>query len=40
MTKVVITIRDGKITWIDQRGDSLPKEQWEKLLIGINNAFD
>jgi len=40
MTKVEITINDGKVTWVDQRGDALPNEQWEAINIAIANVFN
>ena len=35
MTKIEITINNGKVTWIEQSGDQLPEELWEKLNIKI-----
>jgi hypothetical protein len=35
MTNVEITIKDGKVTWVDQSGDELPNDVWEKLNIKI-----
>ena len=40
MTKVEITIQNGKVTWVDQSGDALPYEQWESLNMAIANVFN
>lgn len=40
MTKVTITIQNGKVTWVDQRGDALPNDQWEDLNVAIANVFN
>jgi len=35
MTKIEITIQNGKVTWVEQTGDQLPNDVWEKLNIKI-----
>ena len=35
MTKIEITINNGKVTWVEQSGDELPQDLWEKLNIKI-----
>jgi len=38
MTKINITIQDGKITWIEQMGDELP--MWDELVASITNLIE
>ena len=40
MTKVTITIQNGKVTWVEQSGDALLNEQWESLNVAIANVFN
>ena len=40
MTKVEITIKDGKVTWVDQRGDQLPQELWNDFNVAIRSAVE
>ncbi len=40
MTKVEITIQNGKVTWLEQSGEPLPREQWENLNVAIANVFN
>ena len=40
MTKIEITIQDGKVTWVDQKGDELPYELSESLMVAIANVFN
>ena len=38
MTKVNITIQDGKVTWIEQQGDQLPN--WDELVASVTNLIE
>ena len=38
MTKIEITIQDGKITWIEQQGDQLPN--WDELVASVTNLIE
>lgn len=38
MTKVNITIQDGKITWIEQQGEELPN--WDELVCAVTNIIE
>lgn len=40
MTKVEITIQNGMVTWIDEKGDALPQELRDKLNVAIANVFN
>ena len=40
MTKVSITIKEGKVTWLSQSGEPLPEEQWVELNLAIARVFD
>lgn len=40
MTKVEITIQNGKVTWVEQSGDELPNERWEELNVAVANVFN
>lgn len=39
MTRVEITIQNGRITWLDIEGD-LPQSVKEQLVININKALE
>jgi hypothetical protein len=39
-TDVTLTIQDGKLTWIEQKGDELPVELWNNLNVAIANVFN
>lgn len=38
MTKVEITIQNGKVTWIEQNGERLPNKVWESINVAIANS--
>jgi hypothetical protein len=38
MTRVNITIQDGKITWIEQQGEELPN--WDELVASVTNVVE
>lgn len=40
MTKVVIMIQHGKVSWMGQAGDPLPEDLWERINIAIANAME
>ena len=40
MTKIEITIKDGKVTWVDQSGDGLDYEKWTELNLALARIFD
>ena len=40
MTKVEITIQNGRVTWVDQSGDELPNEKWTELNLALARIFD
>ena len=40
MTKVEITIQNGRITWVEQSGDELPNDKWENLNMAVANVFN
>lgn len=40
MTKIVIMIKDGKVSWMGQAGDPLPEDLWERINIAIANAME
>lgn len=40
MTRVNITIQNGKVTWLSQSGEELPQDKWEAINIVIANIFD
>ena len=40
MTKIEITIQNGKVTWVEQRGDQLPQELWNDLNVAIRSAVE
>ena len=40
MTKVEITIQDGKVTWVEQTGDQLPQELWNDFNVAIRSAVE
>ena len=40
MTKVEITIQNGRVTWLDQSGEPLPQDQWENLNVAVANVFN
>ena len=40
MTKVEITIQNGKVTWIEQSGEELPQELWNDFNVAIRSAVE
>lgn len=40
MTKIVIMINNGKVTWMGQAGDQLPEDLCERINIAIANAME
>jgi len=38
-TDVTLTIQDGKLTWIEQKGDELPIELWNEINVAIASVF-
>ena len=40
MTKVEITIQNGKVTWLDFAGEELPQSVKERLVINIKKALE
>jgi hypothetical protein len=40
MTKVNITIQDGKITWIEQVGEEIPNPMWDELVASVTNIVE
>ena len=40
MTKIEITIQNGKITFIEQKGDELPNPVWDELVASITNVVE
>lgn len=39
MTRVEITIKDNKVTFIEQKGDELPNPTWDEYL-SVGNVND
>jgi hypothetical protein len=40
MTKVEITIQNGKVTWLEQSGEPLPNGKWEDLNVAVAKVFN
>lgn len=40
MTKVEITIQNGRVTWLEQKGEPLPDDVWGELNVAIKRAFE
>lgn len=40
MTKIEITIQNGKITFIEQKGDELPNPTWDELVCAVTNVVE
>jgi hypothetical protein len=40
MTKVNITIQDGRVTWIEQKGEELPNPMWDELVAAVANVVE
>lgn len=40
MTKVEITIQNGRVTWVEQSGDELPQELWNDFNVAIRSAVE
>lgn len=39
-TKVIINVKDGRITFMHQDGDKLPEKTWEQLMIAIIKVIE
>lgn len=40
MTKVEITIQNGKVTWVEKSGDEIPQELWNDFNVAIRSAVE
>lgn len=40
MTRVEITIQNGKVTCIEQKGDELPNPTWDELVVAVTNMIE
>lgn len=40
MTRVEITIQNGKVTFIEQKGDELPNPMWDELVASVTNVVE
>lgn len=38
VTRISITVNDGKVTWLHQSGDELPN--WDDVAVSICNAIE
>ena len=40
MTMISITIQDGKITWIEQRGEEIPNPKWDDFVCETTKILE
>lgn len=40
MTKIEITIQNGKITCFEQRGEEIPNPKWDELVTSVTNIIE
>jgi len=40
MTTISITIQDGKITWIEQRGEEIPNPKWDNFVCETTKILE
>ena len=40
MTRIEITIQNGRVTWLEQKGEPLPDDVWGELNVAIKGAVE